>query len=122
MVLKERLLNDLKKLDINDDFSLELRGYSSCRWGYYSPCDKKIVLYPYVSKSLIFRRKYYDLYMSLLHESIHHLQYSDPSFTRFYGVMHDDDFWSMFNHYKMLANERVFKGEIYEECRKTITV
>lgn len=118
MGLKKKLIRDIKTLGIETDFDLELRGYSACRWGYYAPLDRKIVLYPYLSKRLTFRRNYYDLYMSLLHETVHHLQYKDPSFTRFYGVMHDDSFWSMFNAHKALADESIFKGETIGDTRK----
>lgn len=97
--LKNRLIKDLNKLNSSNDYDIELRGYSKTEWGCYYPNRSLIVLYPYLSPSLSFIRPYNDLFLTALHELVHHLQYSDPDFTRYKGVMHNTEFWDLYNHY-----------------------
>ena len=110
--LKDRLVKDLHKLNKANDYSIELRGYSKTEWGFYYPHKRLIVLYPFISHSLTFIRPYDDLLLTALHELVHHLQYSDPSFIRYKGVMHNSEFWDLYNHYS-----NIYLGGKHEERR-----
>ena len=117
-----RLLSDLQKVGIKDDFSLELRPYSKTYFGRYDPNSNKVTLYVYEDKSCTNLIKYEDLFMTLIHESVHSIQWHDQFFVRRKGVMHDTEFHRLFNEYKDKAKSILLMREIrndkfYSELR-----
>jgi NADPH-dependent 7-cyano-7-deazaguanine reductase QueF-like protein len=112
--LEKRLKKDLSKLNIDyKSFSLVLKGYSKTYWGHYSPISKTITLFVYVTKTK-YRRSYDHILASLIHEVVHHLQYCDPSFTRYKGVMHNEDFWQRYESLMNKAHElKIVREEVY---------
>ena len=97
--LYHRLLNDLQKIGITDNFSLELRPYSKTYFGRYDPNSDRITLYVYEDESCSNYIKYEELFITLIHESIHCIQWHDKSFVRRKGVMHDAEFYRLYNYY-----------------------
>lgn len=110
--LSKKIKSDLHQLNNNTDFDIELRGYSKTVWGIYHPDRKLIVLYPFICPSKEFMRSYDDLFLTALHEYVHHLQYSNPSFTRYHGVMHDAEFWKLYDQYS-----KIYLGGKHENSR-----
>lgn len=118
--LYHRLLNDLQKIGITDSFSLELRPYSKTYFGRYDPNLDRITLYVYEDESCSNYIKYEELFITLIHESIHCMQWHDKSFVRRKGVMHDAEFHRLFNKYKTKAKSIVFKEDIHDICHSKI--
>lgn len=101
--LHHRLLSDLEKIGISADFTLELKPYSKIYYGRYDPNTNKVILYVYRDKGCSQVEEYKDLLMSLIHESVHYLQWTDKSFVRRKGVMHNAEFYHLFNKYRTKA-------------------
>lgn len=108
-MLREKLFNDLNRLELPvDDVEVEFRPFSKTYFGNYLPGKNKIFLYPYKNRfgELM---DYSEIIKVAIHEFTHHLQYCDPSFVRLKGVMHNAQFWSMYNntidHAKQLGIE-----------------
>ena len=96
--LKDRLLCDLKSLRINvEGFELVLKPFSKSYYGRYVPKSKKIFLYVYSDKEQNHLYKYSQLFETLLHEVVHYLQWTDPDYVRVKGVMHNEEFFKLFN-------------------------
>ena len=110
--LHHRLLSDLRKVGIKDDFILELRPYSKTYFGRYDPNLNKVVLYVYEDKSCTKLIKYEDLLLTLIHESIHSIQWHDKSFVRRKGVMHDAEFYRLLNKYEDRAKSILLMRDI----------
>ena len=110
--LHYRLLRDLRKIGINVSFELELRPYSKTYYGRYNPNSNKVTLYVYEDKSRTKLLKYEVLYMTLIHEAIHCLQWNDKSFVRRKGVMHDPEFYRLFNSYSDKAKSLMLLQEV----------
>lgn len=90
-----------------DEVEVVFRPYSKTYYGRYYPSkneDKarpRVVLYPYeVDGSFM---SYCLILDNGIHEFIHHLQYVSGSFIRRKGVMHNQDFWKLYNFYKNRA-------------------
>lgn len=106
--LKNKLLNDLKKIGIcTNDFDLVLKSYSKTMYGNYSPRHKRITLYVYSDVDCLREFSYNDLLHTLIHELVHHLQYQDPEFKRIKGVMHNPQFYVKYNY--LVRRARVLK-------------
>ena len=119
--LHHRLLTDLRKVGIGESFNLELRPYSKTYFGRYDPNINKVILYVYEDKSCSKYLKYEDLFMTLIHEAIHCIQWHDPSFVRRKGVMHDAEFHRLFNEYKDKAKSILLMREIrYDKFYSTL--
>lgn len=109
--LYDRLLLDLNflKLPVNE-VVIYLRPYSKTYYGRYFPVDceyretPKIYLYPYEDKCGNFY-PYKKILETAIHEMCHHIQLSDSSFIRLKGVMHNAQFWSLYNHYVKRAKD-----------------
>ena len=110
--LHHRLLTDLRKVGINESFRLELRPYSKTYFGRYDPNVDKVTLYVYEDKSCTRYIKYEDLFMTLIHEAIHCIQWHDNTFVRRKGVMHDAEFYRLFSEYKDKAKSILLMREI----------
>lgn len=117
--LYHKLLSDMKRLNLPVyEVEIFFRPYSKTYYGRYFPSREedikpKLYLYPYKNN----RGKFlsYDVILwTAIHETVHHIQYSDKSFRRKRGIMHDAQFWKLNNHYinraikyKMLSMEVV---------------
>ena len=85
--------------------------YSAAKtyYGRYFPNKQnnikpRIFIYPYANEygDLL---HYFNILDTAIHEFIHHLQYTDPNFKRKKGVMHDTQFWKLYNHYTNRAEK-----------------
>ena len=117
----DRLLHDLKILGLPvDEVSLELRPYSKTYYGNYFPTEDpelkpRVWIYPYRSAEGMYL-SYSKICESGIHEMCHHIQYKDPSYKRKRGVMHDTDFWNLYNFYITKAkNLGILKQEEEDE-------
>lgn len=102
--LKDKLLSDLTMIGLPaDEVELKIRPYSKSFYGRYYPSDDrrvkpKIHVYPYNSDGSLMN--YNSIFSHcVVHEFCHHVQYSDGSWVRRKGVMHDVQFWKLYNHY-----------------------
>lgn len=101
LFLLRKLKRDLEDLGLPyKEVVLVIRPFSKTYYGRYYPSDTKpkIYLYPYANKCGALDN--YDLILStVIHELVHHIQYTDPNFDRIKGVMHDAKFWEIYNYY-----------------------
>lgn len=122
--LKTRLLSDLAQINLPvDEVDLFIRPFSKTYYGRYFPVydenktRPKIYVYPYENTEEDLMS--YDLILETsIHEFCHHIQYTSGCFVRNKGVMHDTQFWKLFNHYIERARKyQLIGGEI---CEKVI--
>lgn len=100
--LEYRLKNDLKRIAMPvNEVDIDIKEYSKTFWGRYFPSsvNPKMVLYVYQQKNCREMYPYSVLLVNAIHEMVHHIQYSDPCYIRKKGIMHDSQFWKLFNHY-----------------------
>jgi len=115
--IKTRICSDLSQIGLPVyEVDIEIRPYSKTFYGRYFPtCDEnlakpKVYIYPYDEKGNI---DYDTIFCkSAVHEMIHHLQYISPFWQRKRGVMHDEQFWKMYNFYV----ERAEKLGVVRRC------
>ena len=103
--LKAKLLSDLSLINLPiDEVDLYLRPFSLTYYGRYFPVYNekrvrpKIYLYPYENDKGDLMC-YEQILETGIHEMCHHLQYTSGSFVRNKGVMHNTNFWKLYNHY-----------------------
>lgn len=128
--LLTRLLSDLSAIGLPVyEVDVFLRPYSKTFFGRYFPviderrARAKIYIYPYEYNR---ENAFYDydlIFQTGVHEFIHHVQYVNRSFVRRKGVMHDVQFWKLYNHYL----ERAYRfgiiekrGEVVEQQYATV--
>lgn len=103
--LKTVLLSNLSALGLPvNEVDLVFRPYSKTYFGRYYPANKgvaRVALYPYEVNGEFM--KYGTIVSTGIHELCHHLQYTDSSFVRRKGVMHNQNFWKLYNHYMIKA-------------------
>lgn len=97
--LQDRLISDVACLGLDLDFDLELRPYSKNYFGVYNPNNDKIVLYVYQDRNKKHLYPYWTILSSFIHEIVHYIQWNDPNFVRNKGVMHDTQFYGLYNSY-----------------------
>lgn len=95
--IKDKLIQDFKSFGISVDFNLVLRGYSSTHYGKYNPNTNTIVIYVEDENGKLF--PYKKILRIGIHEVVHCIQWHDPSFIRFKGVMHNSQFYKLLNNY-----------------------
>lgn len=95
--LYEKLLSDLKKLGISKNFNLILKDYSKRLLGRYNPNNKNLTLYVYPYKKGLYMYPYKELYETFIHEVVHSIQHNNPSFIRVKGVMHNKEFYKIYD-------------------------
>lgn len=101
--LKKRLFSDIVSLGFPlEEVSVYFRPFSKTFYGRYFIEDKKIFIYPYKNKKGEFL-EYSHILGTFIHEFCHHMQFQDSSYKRKRGVMHNADFWRMYNSYKKKA-------------------
>ena len=105
--LRTLLLNDIKAVggDVTG-FELVLRPYSKTYYGRYIPSRKRVIVYVYQDSDLSELYPYEDLFATTLHEFTHHVQWSDPNFVRIKGVMHNAEFYRIYNTFMQKHKDR----------------
>ena len=112
-MLEERLLKDLRDIGINVPFTLNVRGYSKTYFGRYDPNTNKVILYPYKTpKGDMY--SYLDILLTAVHECSHCIQWSDPTFVRYKGIMHDAEFKKLYGKYSNRARAKMLFKEVTE--------
>ena len=110
-----RLTKDLKMLGLSPSklkYSLEIKWYSKAYYGRYKckPHDEnytpKVFIYIFKNSAKTELYDYQDILSTVVHEVCHHLQYSDPDFIRLKGVMHNKQFWELYNKYMNMYFEK----------------
>lgn len=125
--LKTRLLSDLSHINLPvDEVDLFIRPFSKTFYGRYFPVydekqiKPKIHIYPYENKDNDLMN-YDTILETTIHEFCHHIQYTSGSFVRSKGVMHDTQFWKLFNHYVERAKKhQLLGGESHEETSNVL--
>lgn len=114
--LYQQLTSDLQQINLPlDEVDISFRPFSKTYYGRYFPVynDKthkpRIFIYPYDNEQGDFMN-YKEIMKSTIHEFCHHIQYTDRCFVRNKGVMHDTQFWKLYNHYL----ERAIKYRMIE--------
>lgn len=106
--LHSLLLSDLKAVGGNvEGFELILRPHSKTYYGRYIPSHKRIIVYVYQDKDLSEFIPYEVLFETTLHEYVHHVQWCDPKFVRVKGVMHNAEFYRIYN---ALLKKHIYRG------------
>jgi hypothetical protein len=108
--MERRLRRDMERAGMPCPFSIEVRGYSARYFGKYSHSRRAAVLYACRSRDGALLYPYRDIFLTLVHEWVHYIQYSDPSFVRYRGVMHDARFWEIYGERAATAERVVFGG------------
>lgn len=106
-VLKNLMLSDLKKVGVNlEKDILVLKPFSKTMYGNYKPRNNKITLYVYddIEKKKLYAYNF--LFDTLLHEVTHYLQWNDKNFKREKNVMHNKEFYNIYNNLIALSIER----------------
>lgn len=128
VALTIKILKDLKLLGLSPSklkYDLQFKNYSSCYYGkYLRPRNNeylpKVFIYLYKDPHNKELFEYKELISTVIHEICHHLQWSNPDFVRVKGVMHNKEFWDLWNKYMnkyyKLTNEE--KGERYVNSLK----
>lgn len=101
----------------------KLKLYSKRNLGVYHPNTKNVFVY--LTNKLdaqgnpIEIKPLKELVLVAIHESCHHLQWEDLSFERIHGVMHNDEFWEMYEDYKnkflSMYNRAQLKEKLIDE-------
>ena len=120
--LKNRLLSDLSIINLPMyEVELFVRPFSKTYYGRYFPVyddlkvKPKIYIYPYENENGDLMN-YDSILETAIHEMCHHLQYTSGSFVRSKGVMHDPQFWRLYNHYRNRAKKyEMIGGESLEK-------
>lgn len=118
--LYDRLIADLTKLKLPvEEFELVIRPYSKTLYGRYflSYEDKpaEVRIYPYRTKNMKVMFSYSTILYHTIHEVCHHIQFTNPSYVRKKGVMHDPEFHRLLNRYVDKADElNLLKKEVVE--------
>ena len=117
--LKTRLLSDLSHLNLPvDEVDLFIRPFSKTFYGRYFPVYNdekvrpKIYIYPFENSDGDLM-SYNQILDTTIHEFCHHIQYTNSCFVRNKGVMHDTQFWKLYNHYVERAKRyQMIGGEL----------
>jgi len=108
----KKLLSDLKKLGIPKKFNLVLKDYSKNFFGRYNPNNKNLTLYVYPYKKGVYMYPYEELFKTFIHEVVHSIQHNNPSFIRIKGVMHNEEFHTLYNELIQKSYElKILKGD-----------
>ena len=121
--LYHRLLRDMTSVGIPTDFTLELKGFSKTYFGRYDPNSNKVTVYICENKSCTKRYEYQDILLTCIHEAVHAIQWHDKSFVRRRGVMHNADFYRLYNMYadkakSILLLREVRNDKLYQVSRR----
>lgn len=108
--LELQLYSDLEEVGLPTDFLLTLKEeHDPKNYGYYAIDEKEIII-PILDENLD-EINYRKLLEIAIHESIHHYQWTKvPYFKRVKGVMHNEEFKTLFKHFMEIANIKIFGG------------
>ena len=120
--LLTRLLSDLAQINMPiDEVDFFIRPFSKTLYGRYFPVynekdtKPKIYIYPYENKRGDLM-SYDIIFGTAVHELCHHIQYASGNYVRNRGVMHDPQFWKLYNHYIERAKKyQLIGGEVQYE-------
>lgn len=120
--LKTRLLSDLSQISLPVyEVDLYIRPFSKTFYGRYFPVHNekqvkpKIYIYPYENEKDELMT-YDKILETSIHEFCHHVQYTSGSYVRSKGIMHDTQFWKLYNHYMNRAKKyQLLGGELCEK-------
>ena len=110
--LYHRLLRDMNAVGVPTDFTLELKGFSKTYFGRYDPNLNKVTVYVCENKSCTKRYEYQEILLTCIHEAIHAMQWHDKSFVRRRGVMHNEEFYRLYNMYSDRAKSILLLREV----------
>ena len=103
--LKHRIETDLENLRLPiDEVEICIRPYSKSYYGRYFPVNDKnikarIFVYPYPYKKIKLMYSYSAILCTVIHEMCHLVQFTSSNFVRYRGVMHNPQFWKLYNRY-----------------------
>lgn len=102
--LYHKLIDDLYRIGLPvDEVKLSIRPYSKSYYGrYLIPYNNKaakVFIYPYATPDMKLMYPYSVVLYFSIHEMIHHIQHTNPNFKRLRGVMHNPEFYVLFNMY-----------------------
>jgi hypothetical protein len=117
--LKKELLHDITSIGLTMSFELCLKDYSKSKFGIYNPSNNRITLYVNEDAECSSLYSYESLLMTLVHECIHCKQWSNPTFKRKKGIMHDVEFKQLYADYSSRARARLIFKEVVSELSKT---
>ena len=107
--IRNRLQHDLSVLNIDvKGFEIVLKPYSKSYYGRYMPKYKRVIVYLYEDIQLQNQYSYEELFSVTLHEVVHHIQWSDPNFERVKGVMHNAEFYNIYN--RLIRRHRIYRA------------
>lgn len=107
-LLKSRLLSDLQALNIDTKgFKLTLKPFSKTYYGRYKPNIKEVIVYVYEDSNQTNLFPYEKIFSTALHESVHHMQWSNPDFKRIKGVMHNAEFYLVYN--RLMRKHKIYR-------------
>lgn len=116
--LRHRLLTDLRSLSLPvDEVEIFIRPYSKTYYGRYFPTyngdevPPKIYIYPFEENGEFM--PYNKILETVVHEFCHHIQYSQGH-ERVKGVMHDTQFWQLYNYY--MSRAKKLGGEVFAKA------
>ncbi len=101
--LMTRLLSDMSSLGLPVcEVDVIFRPYSKTYYGRYYPSvneatKAKIAIYPYEIPGEFM--EYNHIVKTGVHEFTHHLQYTSGFYVRRKGIMHNQQFWELYNYY-----------------------
>ena len=110
--MRKQLISDLTAIGCPTDFSLDIRGYSKNHFALYDPNKVKVILYPYKDRMRSMTYPYEIIFKNMVHEVCHHIEWSDPHFIRYKGVMHSPTFQRLFDKYWGRAKALLFFKEV----------
>lgn len=116
--LYHRLMKDLSSIGLNESFTLKLKPYSKTFYGRYDPNKNTITLYVYEDEGCSKLFPYKELLLTLIHEAVHCIQWHDESFVRVKGIMHDAEFYRIYNKYKVRAEALLYFKEVTTSAKK----
>lgn len=95
----ERFKEDLKRIGMSDYLStskLVLRPSCKSFYGRYFTSKKLIAVYftPTIEEDT-----YSEMFKTMIHEGVHHIQHQDPKFIRRKGIMHSVSFWKLYHQF-----------------------
>jgi hypothetical protein len=104
----------MKKLGVDtNSFTLVLRPYSKYLFGRYILKKKAIYLYVYRDKDLKNMFSFKELLLTALHEYVHHYQWTHYV-VRVKGIMHDQEFYDIYNGLKDRVIAKYKLREVFE--------
>ena len=96
---------------ISKNFNLILKDYSKRLLGRYNPNNKNLTLYVYPYKRGVYMYPYEELFKTFIHEVVHFIQHNNPSFIRVKGVMHNEEFYKIYDELIQKSYDlRILKG------------